>query len=100
MCFGVQRLLGDQPRYQQLVLPFAQLAWMLLQYEQQAAEAERSSSSGSSSSSRDASLSIQQLGGGIPGAVLEFTREFGYDVYAGLHTFRCTSSSTSSAEER
>jgi hypothetical protein len=44
VCFGLYRDLGTQPGYQQLVLPAAKLAWMLLHFEQQAAEAAGSSS--------------------------------------------------------
>jgi hypothetical protein len=87
LCFGLHSLLYDKPSFQQLVLPSAQLAWMLLQYEQQAVEAEQSSSS--SSSSRNASLSKPQLArlGGTPGAVLEFIHGFGHVVFVGLSTF-------------
>jgi hypothetical protein len=104
-------LLQSQAGLQELVLPSAQLAWMLLQYEQQAVEAaegsstssgtrassSRSSGSSSTSSGADgashaaaaASRAVPQLQqlDGVPGTVLEYCFAFGAAVHAGLPTY-------------
>jgi hypothetical protein len=93
ICFGLQDDLRSQPGYWQMLLPAGQLAWMLLEAEQQAAAAE-SSSGGSIGARRggDIALPSQQLKqqmqmqpvDGVPGAVLEFLQVYGVAVYTGL----------------
>jgi hypothetical protein len=92
--YGLQEVLSSEPGYVQLVLPSAQLAWRLLQYEQQAEAASAAGGSGSAGARRNARPSAAnqqqqqqqrlQPMQGMPGAMLEFTRAFGMAFYSGL----------------
>ncbi|KAF6258450.1 hypothetical protein COO60DRAFT_1120852 [Scenedesmus sp. NREL 46B-D3] len=68
-------------------MPAAELAWMLLQYEQQAAEAAGSCGAGTKRAGGASPANQQQQllpMAGVPGAVLEFLSQFGTAVYKGL----------------